>query len=143
MKNSSCLSFLAFALVVGFGCSSSSGGTTPAPTDTGSGSDTADTAVATDTATPDSPADTTSADTGPADTGSDAPFTPSAAAKYFCDGYKSACGFGKTGYFADYDTCEREYDSYPSDKELCVGNALGAGNCAGAACTAAPCTPCK
>jgi len=146
MKTLSCFSFLALTFAVG--CSSSSdGGPTP-PADTGSNTDTAtatdaaDSTTPTDTATDDTttPADTTT----PTDTGTSSDAGgPSAAAKYFCDGYKSLCGFGKTGYFTDYDTCWKSYDGWGSDSHLCVGNELGKSNCTGAACTAAPCTPCK
>jgi hypothetical protein len=40
-------------------------------------------------------------------------------------------------------SCEWAYDSYSMSTELCVGNALGAMDCPGAACTGSTCMPCN
>jgi hypothetical protein len=77
------------------------------------------------------------ADLPPPDGGA-APSDASAGAIYFCNGYKSACGFGSPGYYADMATCLKLYDSYSFSRISCVANELGKKNCKGAA-GAAPC----
>lgn len=68
-------------------------------------------------------------DAGPG--GTDAgDFTPSAAAEYFCDsGYEPMCGYGEPGGYADRTSCLVAYDGYDLDKQLCVANAAGMGDC--------------
>jgi hypothetical protein len=70
-------------------------------------------------------------------------YAPSSAAQYFCQGFQQLCGFNKMGYYKDMLSCEWAYDSYSMSTELCVGNALGAMDCPGAACTGSTCMPCN
>jgi hypothetical protein len=62
----------------------------------------------------------------------------SVGATIFCDRYKSQCGFGTTGHYADMATCLKRYDSYSLSRRICVGTELGRNNCTAAA-GAAPC----
>lgn len=134
-----------FALpLVLVGCSSDPATTPATGTDTGTATDTAptDTGTAGDSTTP-TDTGTAPTDTGttPTDAASDVPYKPSTGATYFCQGFKAACGFGKG--FADELTCQKAYDSWGLDSHTCVANELGKKNCDGAACTGAPCSPCK